>query len=406
MAETLRPESEERLESYLCDQLNYNQLSKGIRSLKLLNLIVEKKSNAQNELLELHPLIKTYIISHFPKKERSKYISLITVFIDKTIQKCRKEISKRASFAMLEYWVMRTELAVNAGYLEDALINISEVGDALCSSGHSIEFIRVCCDLFDEIQFVDAVMNEYKEFDEVFHLFVDNLALNGRFDDADVYLERYKSAISGKSARYINYCNLLCYVNWCKKDFSLAVYWGQIGSELKQKHNLDTRFDCEHNLALSRRDNGEIDLALIYFMSGSTFEDVVNPDIISKEKGGHYYGNIGRCLWFNKDIQNAITCYKKALKLLDDYDDESYDNRGWGCYWSAEALEMEEKVLIAYCLYLKAKKLWEKVSPPKAVMAEDRANILYASNIKHINRPNIDDIQIERNYQAWLISSG
>lgn len=402
MAETVRPESEARLEEYLAHELNFNQFCKSIRSLKLLNLVVEKKSASQKELLELHPLIKTYIKSQFPKQERKKYIELITIYYDKTMQKCRKELNKCASFAMLEYWVLRTELSINAGLLEDALETISEVDEALCASGHSIEFLRVCGDLFDELDFVDAVLNEYEKFDGVFHSFIDTLSKHERYEEAENYLEKYKSATSGKSSRYINYCDMLCHMYWCKRDYTKAVHWGRTGSELKKNHNLDTVFDCGHNLALSLRDNGEVDEALSFFLKGEPLEEVIKLGSVDSKKGGHFYGNIGRCLWFKGDINSALICYKKAISILQtDNGDDTYDNRGWGCFWLAEALEKKKDYTKSYCLYIKAKIFWDKISPPRALLAENKATDLAS---KFVNLTAMDEMQIERQFQLYLDS--
>ncbi|MBI5056837.1 MAG: metallophosphoesterase [Nitrospirae bacterium] len=400
MAEAVRPETEERLEEYICNELNWNQFSKALRVLKALNLIVIKTAPNTKKTLELHPLIRSFIRTEFPIKEREKFINKIASFFDLLISKMRGSIDKGASFSILEHWIFRAELALNANNYKIALNILNEVKNALRATGHPEEFVRVANLLFKELLFADAILNEYAHFDDVFSSFIDVLSHLGQYERADTFLRRYEDAIEGKSARYVNLCNLRCYMYWCKGAYEPAVEWGNRGVELKKKANIDTRFECEHNLALAQRDSGDIASALIFFLKGHALEEVLDREKVDEDRGGHFYGNIGRCLWFQDNIDGALICYQKAIDLLekDDHEPNIIVNRGWGNFWIGEALEKKEDFHAAYCFYKKAFNLWKSIFPIKAATANSKI-ITIAKDNPDFN--NINDYQLEAVCSRW-----
>jgi TBPIP/Hop2 winged helix domain len=61
MAETVKPESEVEIADYLSGSFNFNKVGKALKVLRSLNLIVIKRGPKRVDLLELHPLVRTFI---------------------------------------------------------------------------------------------------------------------------------------------------------------------------------------------------------------------------------------------------------------------------------------------------------------------------------------------------------
>jgi tetratricopeptide (TPR) repeat protein/predicted MPP superfamily phosphohydrolase len=393
MAETVRPETEDQLAIYVSSYLQFNQFSKALRSLKTLALVVIKTAPNTPDTLELHPLVKTFIRCEFTKSERICYIDSIARYFDRIISKYIKSIVHGASFCMLEHWIYRTELAINAAKYVDALKAIKDVTEPLLGAGHSEEFVRITKRLFSEINFTDAVLNEYLYFDEVFYDFIEVLSQLGQYDEAEAFLMKYDATVVGKSARYVNLCNMNCFLYWSKNDYPLSIDWGKKGADFVASTNIDTRFNPYHNLALAQRDFGDIDSALKYFLKEHVLSDVLGSELI-KDRNGSFYGNIGRCLFLKGDIDDALNCYKKSLNLLLNEEMQHKTtpmNIGWGHYWIGEVLEAKKEYLVAWSFYSKAATEWKNVSPPKAQLAINRAMRICELYPALINADNKDD---------------
>jgi tetratricopeptide (TPR) repeat protein len=406
MAETVRPETEDQLSKYLSKELNYNQFSKALRSLKTLALVIVKTAPHTIDTLELHPLLKTFIKCEFSKYERIRYIDSIASYFDLIISKFISSIMHGASFGMLEHWIYRTELAINAAKYDDALKALKDVSAPLLGAGHAVEFIRITKRLFSELDFTDAVLNEYPNFDNVLSDFIDVLSQLGQYDEVETYLTRYDTTIVGKSARYINMCDMRCYLYWNKREYPLAIEWGKKGVEFKQSTNIDTRFDSSHNLALSQRDFNDLEPALIYFLKGHDLSKVLDKEFID-DLDGTFYGNIGRCLFLKGDIDNALLCYKKSLHLLE-IDDSKHKttimNLGWAHFWIGEALISNKNYLLAWAFFNKAFIEWEEISPPKAQLAYEHSYTICINHPELINTDKHDDRFISTTCSNWLKS--
>lgn len=378
MAETVRPESHDRISDYLALRIKWNRVSQALKSLKSLNLIVVKKSPNAKDTLELHPIVKTYIRKEFFKADRITYIDMISSFFDSYIKKNSKHLKECASFRVLENWTLRAELSINAGMYKDALKILDEVSDALINAGHAEEYLRVSAKLLQNIDFEEAILEEYKHFDDVVADYVQALAHLGRYDDAETILQRYEKII-GKTARYINLCNMKCYLYWWCGEYGDAKKWGRTGIDMKKNFNIDTNFDCSNYYALAQRDSGDVAEALIYFLQNYSLEVVLNTSELLSDKTGEFYGNIGRCLFLQGNIKDALICYKKAMKLLEKKKSAlSGINLGWGYFWIGEALEKITDCKLAYSFYCKASKVWGAHSPSKvekASVACERMNL-------------------------------
>lgn len=400
MAELPRPETEENIGDIVERTINWNKFSKALRALKSLNLIIIKSRHGSTDRLELHPLIREFIKSEFPAKERERYISIIVSFFDVVIGRLKEHLSKLPSLDILENWVAKAELEFNRGNAKEALSIIEEISTPLLSNGYPEEFVRIARRVIGGVEWGVACV-EYPDFNDVLGTFIEVIERFGEKNEVDSSLDKYRSAIPGKGTQYIHYCELMCYTRWFRGDFDEAIYWGKTGVELKNSSGVDTHYSCKHNLALSQRDGGNVEEALSYFLKGAALEDVIEKDADVK-RGGEYYGNIGRCLFLKNDIPGAIACYRKSLNLIDaGCNSGRLLNMGYAAYWIAEALEATEDDSGAYYFYQWARRLWNNITPPRVAVIQKAIDRLRERN----NFPETTDgdaWKVEAFCRRWL----
>ncbi|HMG04513.1 MAG TPA: NB-ARC domain-containing protein, partial [Chthoniobacterales bacterium] len=373
LAEIVHPESEQRVASYFGSTLNYNQFSKAIKALKSLNLVVVKSPGGESpDTIELHPLIRDFIRRRFQLNERTPYIDSIIRFCDRMIGKFRTAISG-APWSVLENWTAKVELCLQSGRIADALDALLEVQNSLIKGGYAEEFVRLGLELLKlyEPKQDDDNLSKY---DDLCQELTKNLSQLGRTQEADDLIESIARTVIGKTARYVMVCHIRSYSYWLRGDFALAKKWGAEGVKIKSASNLDTVHDCAHDLALAQRDSGDTQPALDYFLAGEKLEDVITRKHFQPERGGHYYGNIGRCLQFQGDHQSALECLRKSARLLDDeISSNTLMNNGWAAFWIGEILEAKNQFEPAFAAFRRAAAKWKTVSPARSREATQAA---------------------------------
>lgn len=374
LAEIIHPESEQRVASYFGSALNYNQFSKAIKALKSLNLVVVKSPGGESaDTIELHPLIRDFIRRRFQKDERTPYIDSIIRFCDRMIGKFR-EVITGAPWSVLENWTAKVELCLESGRISDAFDALIEVRNSLIKAGYAEEFVRLGLELLKLYEAKPDDKNLPK-YDQLCMELAENLSQFGRIPEADELLESLAKTVIGKTARYVMLCQVRTYSYWLRGDFKTAKKWGAEGVKIKTTSNLDTQHDCSHNLALAQRDSGETKPALKYFLAGEKLQDVITPNHFQRERGGHYYGNIGRCLQLQHEYQDALICLRKSARLLDEPASSStLMNIGWAAFWIGELLEVDRQFESAYAAFRRATAKWKTVSPSRSRLAAEAAD--------------------------------
>ena len=315
MAELDRPETESQL-FHLIPGINTNRVSRALRTLQSFHLVETRTRQKGEALLGLHPIIREFIRKRFPKKEREKYVGGIFNFLEQMINQSQPLLNSDPSYEILQYWIQKAEQKIKFEHFEEATNTIYEVMLPLINRGYPEELIRISTLLFDEINWAE-VCSSYKTFDKFFEESVKLLIQFGH-ETADYQLEQYKSAIPGKSAQYVLLCDLMCYADWYMKQFESAIHWGEEGDRLKTNPSVDTRFSTQHNLALAYRDAGRISEAIDIFLEGESIDMVVTPNEHIEDEDAPFYGNIGRCLFFQSQFDNAEICYTKSAQLLEE----------------------------------------------------------------------------------------
>jgi len=404
MAEMVRPETEGRIGEYLSSAMHWSQFSKRTKNLVALNLIVVKPRERDSELLDLHPLVREYIKNKYPTSEQDPFIASLLSVVERFITKFRELLHGEPSIDILEYWTQKVELSINRSDYRVAIETLHDVKEQLVGMGYPQEFIRIARRLFDAIDWETEFQGSSKA-DYVLERFVESLVQFGEREDAEKYLQKYQLAIPGKSAQYINLCDLRCYAFWYVKSYEEAIRWGEKGVNLRESSKLDTGFKCDHNLALARRDSGMPEVALSYFLKDSSLDAVVDPSSIDDERHPDYYGNIGRCLSMMQRTDDALSCYRKCASLLEQaaHDPTQRLNQGYIRLWIADALQAKGSIRLAAIFYRAAQEKWARYSPPRSLEAATRLNEmqkLHSTDVTFLYELDLE--QLEHECKKWF----
>ena len=402
MAELDRPEPESRLLELL-PRINLNRLNRALRTLRAFHLIEIWTQPEGEPLLGLHPIIREFVRTSFPKMDRKSYVVPIIVYLDRMIGRFKNILSQEPPYEILENWIRKAELQITFQSFEEATSTIAEISHPLVNRGYSEEMIRLTRFLLREIDWAEAC-SSYKDFDVVFERCLTQMIQRGHEDSQDL-LTRYENAIPGKSSQFILLCNLHCYADWYIGEYDSAIRWGENGDRLKNSTSVDTSFSTRHNLALSRRDAGRVPEAIESFLEGESLESVVKPGEWIQNKEAHFYGNIGRSLFLTGRLGEALICYVKSAQLLEDSRSHSDRlNKGYIRDWIAELLVQQDKFELAAASYRAAVCIWNDCSPTRAAEAKDKLEALVTEHPELRTYLDEEDWKTEEMYRRWLNS--
>ena len=375
MAELDRPAPETHLLEIL-PGINFNRVNKALRTLRSFHLVETRTQSGSERMLGLHPIIREFVRSNFPKRERERYVGTIFDFLERMINRFRPLLPRDPSYTILEHWTRKADLQITFGRFEEATTTIEEVALRLLNRGYSEELIRLTMRLLSGIDWAEAC-SSYKDFDSVFQRCLTLMVQLGH-DASEDFLTQYENAIPGKSSQFILLCDLRCYADWYTGKYDSAIRWGERGERLKNSTAVDTAFSTTHNLALARRDAGRIPEALVSFLEGAALEAVVKPNEQIPDKNAPFYGNIGRCLFLMRRLDEALICYVKSAQLLEgsQNSEELFLNKGYIRSWIAELLAQQEEFDLAAASYRAAMYIWDDSSPPRAAQAKDKLETL------------------------------
>ena len=156
---------------------------------------------------------------------------------------------------------------------------------------------------------------------------------------------------------------------------------GEQGYRLKERTSVDTGFSTKHNLALARRDAGQIQEALKSFLAGESLEAVVTPGERIPGKEAAFFGDIGRCLFLTNRMDEALVCCVKSAQWLEESRTHSdHNNKGYIRSWIADLLVQQEKFELAAASYRAAECIWNDSSPPRAAQAKHKLEQLVTAD--------------------------
>ena len=400
LAELDRPETESQLQRLL-PGMRFNRFYRALKTLRSYHLVEVRTQPEGEPLLGLHPIIREFIRTNFPKKEREKYVEAVMGYLEFMIDQFRVMLAQEPSYQILEYWIRKAELQITFGHFEESFDTISEISSSMINRGYSEEFVRVTLRLLRECDWAIAC-SSYKKFDGVFQECVTQMTHLGH-NSVEELLSRYKESIPGKSAQYILLSDLRCYVEWYDGNFEAAIHWGEEGNRLKEDTSVDTAFSSKHNLALAKRDGGYVLEAMEMFLDGELLSDVVSPEAQIDGKQAHYYGNIGRCLHFLERFDEALSCYIKSAKLLQSgRTRQDYQNRGYIRLWIGQLLRDGGELELAAACLRAAICIWDEVSPPRSLPVREELENLGSKHAELAVFIDEEDWRVEGIFSNWL----
>ena len=401
MAELDRPEPRNTLLDLLPGK-TVNRVNKALKVLHALHLVETRTQPESRELLlGLHPIIREFVRTTFSKKDREKYVSTILSFLDRKIVHFTPLLSQEPSYEILENWTRKADLLIRFRHFEEATSIIAEITFPLIGRGYSEEMIRLTKHLFRECNWAEAC-SSYKNFDTVFDQCLTQMIEFGD-NDSEHFLRKYEDAIPGRSSQFILLCNLQCYADWYTGKYESAIRWGEKGDQLKERTSVDTGFSTRHRLALARRDAGLVAEAIESFLDGESLEVVVKSGEWIEGKVADFYGNIGRCLFLNGRLDDALVCYVKSAQLLErSHAYRARLNKGYIRYWIAELMVKQERFDLAAASYRAAMCMWEDSSPPLAGQAKDKLKALVTDHPELHTYLDKKGWKAEGEYKRWL----
>ncbi|HET9640076.1 MAG TPA: SIR2 family protein [Allosphingosinicella sp.] len=399
LAETVRPPTALQLSDYLRAHIQYNQFSKALRLIRDLNLVVVKINDDDEETFELHPVIRAFIVKTIPRSLQVPFIEAILAAFAPFFGLHRKELTTRSDPRVIARWIEGAELSINSGRFAEAMKHLSEVQRPVRKSQPPGEFVRVARLLLECADASDLA--KLPDFDEVISSYVRLLVNLGKVDEASDALARYRETMPAKDARYINYCDLQSYLHWTNGNYPAAIRWAQEGVDLKKKSGVDTEFSADHALALAERDSGAYETALEFFLGDAKLDEIIDPASYDEDRGGGYYGNIGRCLHLMGQIDTALICYRKSAYAVEEENVADHlENQGYIRQWIGELLLIRGEVDAAK-LFLKASySKWEIVSPPRA----ERVMRTFSENFDNAELDALSKAACEQFALSWIRS--
>lgn len=407
IAESVKPETILILKKIMESELNSNQFDRAFKVLKNLNLIEIKSSGDNADLVELHPLVKEFIISKFPANERSKFITLLVQYYDKFIYVLKSRLNDDLTFPDFQNWMSKVELHINNEDYVSALSVLEEVSSPILTAGYIEEYLRVSEKLFSSIKFKIAIDNEYPYFHSLFFKLTTTLIQFGIFNKSEAFLEEYSKFIPGKGNHFLSYCSEKCYSFWFQEKYVEAIEIGEYGVHLLDESGVSDVSSLRHNLALAYRDSAKtenIKLALNHFLRGEKLEDILNN--IKIELGGHFYGNVGKCLELLGDKENALTCYFISFDILvGERNSHAIMNTGYAASWIFNLLKSSRERKNSLYFYNMALNSWEKTAPPRANKLRDSMDLVSIDSQIKLQIENLPKWKIDT-YCKGLAKSG
>nr|WP_064836868.1 NB-ARC domain-containing protein [Rhizobium phaseoli] len=364
MAETMRPESQDLIAEVVSGKLNFKNFQRALRSLVNLNLVLVKTERNSADVFDLHPLVRQFVRATFARPDRVGFIKIVLVQYSNIINGIGAALGVHLPFSMLERWSQKAELEIEAGLLSEALATLAAAENALVGAGYTEEFVRVARKLFQKSNW--PTLSSLPQFDGVWAAMIDGMSDLEEFDDADDMLRQYGTTVSAKTARYINYCDVRAYHLWKRQQFEEAIEWATKGDDLKRDTHVDTPYDCAHTLALARRDGGDPQAALEYFLGNENLEKVIDRNDASIDNAP-LLGNVGRCLQFMGRLDDSLVCFMKSAKMLETAGtSDRLSNQGYARQWIGEVLEKKGLDRAALLFFRDAEVLLSRAFPGRA----------------------------------------
>lgn len=398
-------ESHDELAKIVSKKINYNQFSKSVRSLKSLNLLVEKGGEGY---LELHPLVREFIKGKYDEREQESYIALYVSYLDGIIVLLKNKFGKVLPQDEIELVLKKIEILISANKIQSAVDEIRLTSESLLISGYCEEYLRLSDLLLDKTTWSNKSMNKILGFADFIDMFFTRTAGFGRFDLFDKYAEKYSATFQMADANLILLKSAQCHRFWIESDYKQAIIFGKSASDLIEMLGEKDIWFGKHRYNLALRDScieSNIDKALIYFCEGKSLDEITS-DKVDINFASHY-GNIGKCYLLKNDIEKALQLICKSYTAFKQ-SSLSYHNQhniGYAAKWISEiSLLTESSNLNGIYFLVYARNLWKNDMPGEANIIERTISSLpLTTAIQSIL--SLESWQIEKYCNEWVDST-
>lgn len=360
-------ESQEELANIVAEKINYNQYSKAVRSLKSLNLLVEKEGEGY---LELHPLVREFIKGKYDTREQESYIALYVRYLDKIIVLLKQNFGKILPQDDIELLIKKIEILIAAGKTQDSLDELRITGESLLISGYCEEYLRLADLALDRCSWTHKSMSNLSGIQEFMDMFLTNSSDFGRYDIFEKYVEKYLSVFQSADTNLILIKSSQCHRFWVEGNMTKAVSHGRSASDLIDLLGQKDVWAGKHRYHLALRDSGnsdDIKIAMQYFCEGKDLNDLINESIDTTF--ATHYGNIGKCYLLLEDYNMALKLVCKSYQAftLGSFSYQDLHNIGYAAKWLSEIYRIIEPTSAASLYFiLYARNLWKNDMPGEA----------------------------------------
>ena len=371
MAELPRALEADLLFQYLGGRVgNHNRFDRAFRGLQAISLITEKTTGGQEaSRFELHPMVRAFVRKGYRNSaERKENIGSLLSCCEVIIARLSDQDGSHVSITLLENKTTMAELQLEMHEIEACVRTLVTTFDQMVVNGIADEFVRIAKLALDKIDRNNQSALEDETLDSLMEKLARIMVEMGMLERLTPYLDRYTALVTQGTARHIGLCNIRTYVAWFSGNFDEAIEWGELGEREKQESGLDTDNDASHNLALARRDSGDIHRALKYLTTGLPLKKIFKEDHRKSQRDYSFYGNIGRCLALRGDSKKALHLYAKAYDLIlrSGTSQRQQLNLGYAAYWIAEAFDSLGEKDEAQQFYQHASNIWRRRAPKRA----------------------------------------
>ncbi|WP_251843194.1 SIR2 family protein [Enterobacter hormaechei] len=360
-------ESQEELAKIVAEKINHNQYTKAVRSLKSLNLLVEKEGEGY---LELHPLVREFIKGKYDTREQESYIALYVRYLDKIIVLLKNNFGKILPQDDIELLIKKIEILIAAGKTQESINELRLTSESLLISGYCEEYLRLASQVLDRCTWSNKGISSISGFHEFMDVFLTNCSDFGRYDIFDKYIDKYSSIFTVADANLILIKSSQCHRYWVEGNISKAISFGKSASDLIDLLGKNDVWVGKHRYHLALRDSGnhdDINTAMQYFCEGKPLDELINEEIDTTF--ATHYGNIGKCYLLLENYQMALKLVCKSYEAftLGSLSYQDLHNIGYAAKWLSEIYRtIEPTNVISLYFILYARNLWRNDMPIEA----------------------------------------
>jgi len=394
-------EKEEDLAKIVERKVNFNQFAKALKSLKSFNLIVEKEGTGY---IELHPLVREFIKANYAREEQESFITLYVNYLDGVMLLIKSKLGKVLGVDDLDLIIKKIEILISAEKIPDAVNELRLTSESLRISGYSEELIRLCDLLFSKNIWNARRIDSIPGFQAVVGTFFDTCANFSCYELFDKYMGKFLSVFFTADANMILAKSSVCHKEWLRGNYAEAIKAGKSASDLIDIIGEGDIWLGKHRYYLALRDRREpegIKKALAYFIGTRSLGEYLSTED-SIEVEGSAYGNVGRCLLYLGEYENAIFLMVKSYRTLNSRASFfNSHNLGYASKWMYEMLTSSGKPIEAIYFLRYAITLWKHDIPVEANRLELEFSKLNQTSVVQ-SIASLENWQIKKYCDDWI----